>query len=137
MITVKIAHPKAETLVNEAAALASTLTARWLGKDPRLTAVAVEVVPLQRWFVAGRALAESAPGAQASFFLEVRITEGTNTKDEKAKYIAETFAAYRTLLGELHPESYVHVVDARADAYGYGGLTQERRYVEKHSREST
>ena len=131
MITVKMAHPKAETLINEAAALASSLTERYLGKDPKVTAVAVDVVPLQRWFVSGRPLAASA---QASFFLEVRITEGTNTKDEKAKYIAEAFAAFRNLLGELHTESYVHVIEARADAYGYGGSTQERRYVEGHPR---
>ena len=33
------------------------------------------------------------------------------------------------LLGPLHRESYVHVHDVRADAYGFGGLTQERRYI--------
>ena len=33
------------------------------------------------------------------------------------------------LLGPLHGESYVHVNDVRADAYGFGGLTQERRYI--------
>jgi len=33
------------------------------------------------------------------------------------------------LLGPLHNESYIHVHDVRADAYGFGGLTQERRYI--------
>ena len=33
------------------------------------------------------------------------------------------------LLGPLHNESYVYVNDVRADAYGFGGLTQERRYI--------
>ena len=33
------------------------------------------------------------------------------------------------LLGPLHEESYVHTHDARADAYGFGGVTQEQRYV--------
>ena len=32
-------------------------------------------------------------------------------------------------LGPLHEESYVHVHEARGDAYGFGGLTQERRYI--------
>jgi 4-oxalocrotonate tautomerase len=35
------------------------------------------------------------------------------------------------LLGPLHQESYVHVHDVRDDAYGFGGLTQGRRYVER------
>jgi len=36
------------------------------------------------------------------------------------------------LLGPLHPESYILVREVKADAYGYGGRTQERRYVERH-----
>ena len=37
-----------------------------------------------------------------------------------------------SLLGEVSDESYVHVIDARGDAYGYGGKTQSRRYIESH-----
>lgn len=37
-------------------------------------------------------------------------------------------AAFATLLGNLHDESYIYVQDVRAAAYGYGGKTQERRY---------
>ena len=33
------------------------------------------------------------------------------------------------LLGPLHNETYLHVDEVKADAYGFGGLTQERRYV--------
>ena len=33
------------------------------------------------------------------------------------------------LLGPLHRESYLHVDEVRGDAYGFGGLTQERRYI--------
>lgn len=131
MITLKISHPAGESLVAEAAALASSLTARLLGKDPKVTAVAVDVVAPERWFVAGRSLAEQR---LASFFLEVRVTDGTNTKEEKATYVAEAFAAFRALLGEVHSESYIHVIDARGDAYGYGGRTQERRFIEARLR---
>ncbi len=33
------------------------------------------------------------------------------------------------LLGPLHNESYLHVDEVKGDAYGFGGLTQERRYI--------
>ena len=36
--------------------------------------------------------------------------------------------ARECLLGDLHEESYIHVQDVRAAAYGYGGKTQEYRY---------
>ena len=55
------------------------------------------------------------------------MTDSTNTKDEKARYLAEVFAAMAKLIGPLHEESYILVHDVRADAYGYGGLTQEHR----------
>jgi 4-oxalocrotonate tautomerase len=33
------------------------------------------------------------------------------------------------LLGPLHHESYSHVDEVKGDAYGFGGLSQERRYI--------
>ncbi len=57
------------------------------------------------------------------------MTEGTNTKDEKAAYVEKVFAAMTAALGELHPASYVVVHDVGADSWGYGGRTQEFRYV--------
>jgi 4-oxalocrotonate tautomerase len=55
--------------------------------------------------------------------------DGTNTKDEKAAYVAAAFEGFSRLLGDLHEESYIHVHDVRAEAYGYGGRTQEFRYI--------
>ncbi len=126
MITLEIAGEPDALLSARLAEAVTAVTARVLGKDPRVTAVAVSWVPRRQWFVAGRATAELG---RAAFFLEVRVTDGTNTKDEKARYVAEAFAALAALLGPVDAESYVHVHDVRAEAYGYGGLTQERRYV--------
>ncbi len=74
---------------------------------------------------------EPCAGGLASFWLDIVVVDGTNTKDEKAAYVAGVFAAMSALLGPLHPESYVLVREVKADAYGYGGLTQEQRYVER------
>ncbi|WP_421699965.1 tautomerase family protein [Ancylobacter sp.] len=108
------------------AARASQLAQQRLGKDPALTAVLVQRADPEQWFCAGRSLADAG---LSGFWLDIRVTEGTNTKDEKAAFIAEIFAAFGDMLGPLHAESYVHVVEARGDAYGYAGLTQEQRYI--------
>lgn len=108
------------------AAEAVRLTTAVLRKNPDLTAVTVEPVPADRWFVGGASLAAQR---KASFFLDIKVVDGTNTKDEKAAYVAAIFEAMGALLGDLHPESYVYVHDVRAEAYGFGGLTQEHRYI--------
>jgi 4-oxalocrotonate tautomerase len=126
-INVKYATARSETgLKGKVAQVASELAASILHKDPKVTAVMVEAIDPAEWFCAGRSLAEQG---LAGFWLDIRITDGTNTKDEKAAFVAAVFKRMGELLGPLHEVSYVHANEVRGDAYGYGGLTQERRYI--------
>ena len=117
---------QAPSLKAEIAAAVTELTANILRKDPRVTAVIVKSVDAADWFAGGSSLADQG---LASFWLDVHVSEGTNTKDEKADYLAATFRRMGELLGPLHHETYIHVDEVRGDAYGFGGLTQERRYI--------
>ena len=101
------------------------LTCRVLGKKPEVISIQVLFTPSEQWFIAGKTLAQTG---QSAFHLDISVTDETNTKAEKARYIAEAFAAFEGLLGALHPESYVYVQDVRAAAYGFGGRTQEYRH---------
>ena len=117
---------KAPSLKAEIASAVSDLTARILRKDPKVTAIIVRSVDAADWFAGGKSLAEQK---LASYWLDIHISEGTNTKDEKAAYLAAVFARMGELLGPLHNETYLHVDEVKGDAYGFGGLTQERRYI--------
>ena len=114
------------SLKADIAAAVSDLTARILHKDPKVTAIIVKSVDAADWFAGGKSLAEQN---LASFWLDIHVSEGTNTKDEKAAYLAAMFKRMGEFLGPLHNESYLHVDEVRGDAYGFGGLTQERRYI--------
>lgn len=111
--------------VAEVAATLTRLTMELLGKKESLTVVSINRVPLDHWFVGGQALAPGQSGA----VLEIRVTEGTNTKAQKAAFIREAFGALAERLAELHPASYVAIHDLPADAWGYSGETQEYRYI--------
>lgn len=104
----------------------SELTERLLSKKRAVTAVIVEEVAASDWFIGDRSLADLGRG---SHHVVVRVTEGTNTKAEKARYIAAVHEAMAGLLGDIRPESYVVVEEVRADAWGFGGETQEHRAV--------
>ena len=114
------------SLKADIAAAVTDLTAKILHKDPKVTAIIVKSLDPADWFAGGKSLAEQK---LASFWLDVHVTEGTNTKDEKAAYLAALFKRMGELLGPLHHESYAHVDEVRGDSYGFGGLTQERRYI--------
>jgi 4-oxalocrotonate tautomerase len=102
------------------------ITTRVLRKKPELTAVVVQYVPSSQWFAGGPSLEEQRV---RSYYLDIKVVHATNSKDEKARYLAEIHAAMGKLLGGVHEESYAYVDEVSADAYGFGGLTQEYRYI--------
>ncbi|SFB75880.1 4-oxalocrotonate tautomerase [Flexibacter flexilis DSM 6793] len=112
----------AQTLANDL----TDLTAEFLKKKPEVTAITVAFVPENQWFVNRQTLATLG---LKSFYLDIKVTESTNLKDEKEQYIAAVFERMQQRLGALHSESYVYVEEVKADSYGFGGLTQEYRYV--------
>jgi 4-oxalocrotonate tautomerase len=101
------------------------LTTRILKKKPEVTSIAIDYVHPDDWIVGGRSLSEQG---KSSLYFDIKITDETNTKAEKAEYIQQAFEAFRRLLGNLHEESYIYVQDVRAASYGYGGKTQEYRF---------
>jgi 4-oxalocrotonate tautomerase len=126
ILNVKVSRPASAELTSKISKTLGELTARILKKPPEVTSIAIDYVAPEHWVVAGRTLVEHG---KSSFYFDIKVTEGTNTKDETAQYVAEAFAAFRDILGDLHEESYVYVEEVRGSAYGYGGRTQEWRYV--------
>ena len=96
-----------------------------MGKKKEVTAIAIDYIDHDQWFVGGHLLSEQRKN---SFYFDIKVTDETNTKDEKAQYIKEAFTGFERILGNLHEESYIYVQDVRAASYGYGGKTQEYRY---------
>jgi 4-oxalocrotonate tautomerase len=125
-IQVKISGQRDDALAAKAAQRITAITHEHLRKDPALTAVAVDFIAPDLWFIANAPLATQRV---RSFYLNISITDETNTKDEKAAFIAAIYAAMGELLGGVHEKSYVLVADVSGAAYGFGGITQEERYV--------
>jgi 4-oxalocrotonate tautomerase len=125
ILNVKVSAKKSPEMTRAIAALLLDLTARVLHKKREVTSIAIDYVDPADWIVGGRSLAEQE---RSSVYFDIKITDETNTKEEKAEYIRQAFDGFSRLLGDLHDESYIYVQDVRAAAYGYGGKTQEFRY---------
>lgn len=108
------------------AAEVTELTRTHLRKDPTVTAVAVSYVDPHHWFAGGLSLASQGLN---TFWLDIKVVDGTNTKSELADYLGQIFVAMTRLVGSVHHESYALVDEVPASAYGYGGRTQEYRFI--------
>src|SRR6476661_2148872 len=106
ILNVKVSRPPSAALTSQIAGTLAELTARILRKPPEVTAIAIDYGAPEHWVIAGRTLVEHG---KSSFYFDIKVTEGTNTKDEIAQYVAESFAAFKGILGDLHEESYVYV----------------------------
>ena len=102
------------------------LTRIHLRKDPTVTAVAVDYADPRHWFAGGRSLAEQDVN---TFWLDIKVVDGSNTKQEMAAYLEAVHQTMSDLLGGIHTESYTLVHEVPASAYGFGGRTQEFRFI--------
>jgi 4-oxalocrotonate tautomerase len=85
------------------------------------TSVLVEQIHQGGWSIAR---AQVPIAAQ----VEVTIGLGTNTPDEKARFMTELMALLRTVLGrEVREETYITIREFSHDSYGRGGLTRAER----------
>ncbi|MFK4069268.1 4-oxalocrotonate tautomerase family protein [Streptomyces sp. NPDC029674] len=123
-IRATVTDPHLPAHVQEALAEGLTrLAVSALGKSAARTIVHLDLVPADRYYVAGKPLTGDGRDAH----LEVSITTGTNSAAEKAAFITGAHTFLTDLLGplarggvalhELHPESY-----------GYQGVTQFDHY---------
>jgi len=125
ILNVKISGPRRPDVVSHVSEMLLEHTSAVLGKKREVTAITIQFVDPEDWIIAGKPLSEQG---LASFYLDIKVTDETNTKDEKARYLKAVFEGFGRILGPVHDESYIYVEDVRAASYGYGGKTQEYRY---------
>lgn len=101
------------------------LTAQLLNKDPDVTVIDLEFVSLQGgWYIAGE---RQQTHQSKTFYLNIKITKGSNTPEEKNRFIHEIYYTMSKLLGPINQASYVLIDEIDGNSWGYGGITQKSR----------
>jgi 4-oxalocrotonate tautomerase len=98
----------------------TTLIADVLKKKHHLTSILIETVTSGRWTVG------AAPRNIAAH-LEVCVTEGTNTEEEKRAFVYRASLLLKHFVGDLDKATYVVVHELSASHWGYDGVTQADR----------
>ena len=121
-INVKVAGPRLDTAqISAIQAGITSLMAEVLDKNAELTAVLVEQVQADGWSVGAKLMSRAA-------HVDATVSEGTNTAEQKARFIAEANELLRQVLGaDLPVVSYIVIHSVPKDSWGYGGRTQSSR----------
>ncbi|MEJ8839480.1 tautomerase family protein [Ramlibacter sp. AN1133] len=120
-LQLKITPPQSTERLSLLARRLTDLSTEVLGKRREVTAVVIEELWPGRWFIGGRNPRE------ATAMLEIRVTEGTNSVEEKEDFVAAAWEELQQQLGPLEEASYVVVQEVPATDWGYGGRTQAAR----------
>ncbi len=100
----------------------SELINRVLGKALPVTAVLISSLPAQQWSVGGDAITH-----RRSVLMEIYITSGSNSEDQKGQMISEAYSMLEAVLGTLEEASYVIIQELAPSDWGYAGVTQDER----------
>jgi len=126
IIDLKVSGEENPALAQELVKEISQLTKAVLNKKPEVTVVTISFVPEHLWFVNAASLADLKT---KSFHLNIKISDSTNLKTDKANYIKAVHQSLNSILGDVHPVSYTAIHEMKADAYGYEGLTIEYKII--------
>ncbi len=122
--------PYAELKINpmptpeQAASLARGITdalVEEVGKRRAVTAVHITGGEAQLWTIG------SVVSAKATAYLDIKITQGSNSQHQKASLIARLHRLLVETVGELEEASYIVIHELPAQNWGYAGLTQAMR----------
>ena len=81
ILNVKVSAQRSSEMTKNISKILLELTSRILHKDPAVTAIAIEYVNPEDWIVAGKTLADQG---KSSIYFDIKVTDETNTKAEKA-----------------------------------------------------
>jgi 4-oxalocrotonate tautomerase len=112
-LSFQVSTDVSQTQSDQIASVLTELTATVLGKKRELTSVEINSTSPKNWYIAGKSLAEHS---LVTFYLDIKVTEGTNTKNEKSDYVQRVFESVGKIFGPLAPASYIVIHEVHADS---------------------
>lgn len=95
-----------------------------MGKRREVTVVHIMESEPKEWAINLNQLTKEEP---VGAYVDIKVTDGTNTPKEKAEMIYQTVEMLKNVAGTIQEACYVVIHDIPANSWGYNGKTQEER----------
>jgi 4-oxalocrotonate tautomerase len=116
----KLNNKQREQLNNKTTHFMNTI----MGKRREVTVVHIMESEPEQWATNSNQLTKEEP---TGAYVDIKITDGTNTPEEKAEMIYQTVEMLKNVAGTIQEACYVVIHDIPANSWGYNGKTQEVR----------
>lgn len=127
-INMRIGTVLNETQKKELFKTTTSLMSTVMKKRREVTVVHIQESEPSQWSTNAEQLSPNEPiGA----YVDIKITKGTNTVDEKKEMIAKTVVMLQDIVGAVQEACYVVIDDIASDSWGYNGKTQAMRANKK------
>lgn len=93
-----------------------------MGKREEVTAVHIGGGEASVWTIGGE------PCTKSTAYADIKITAGTNSREQKAALLRRLHRLLASTLGELAEASYIVVHELPAESWGYAGMSQADRH---------
>jgi len=113
---------------NELYQKTTSLMNKVMGKRAEVTVVHIQESDPQMWATNASALTVKDP---VGAYVDIKVTEGTNTAEEKAEMLSQTVKMLQGVLGAVQEACYVIIDDIPANSWGYNGKSQAVRAASK------
>ena len=124
LIKLTITKEISEDEKKDLARLLTEITVEILNKKINLTVTNIETKSADDWFIGGKSLPTEHPCIAS---LSIKVTQGTNSDEEKYKWIKSAWDILAVKLGNLTEPSYIVIEELPSTNWGYNGLTQKQR----------
>lgn len=95
-----------------------------MNKNSELTSVRIDQFPGGNWAVGGT---PTHVRGEVGAHMDIKVTAGTNTEDEKADMIRHGMTMLKDVVGSVPEASYIVIHELDARDWGYDGRTQQAR----------
>ena len=106
----------------------TSLMKRVMGKRAEVTVVHLQESEPHLWSTHAAVLTHKDP---VGAYVDIKVTEGTNTPEEKSEMLSQTVKMLQETVGAIQEACYVVIDDIPADSWGYNGKSQAQRASSK------
>ncbi len=123
-IHIRVSREISDAQINTIQTETTNAMAQIMGKKRELTVVQIESSPADKWSLNGIPQSQSDP---VCAYVEIKITAGTNSDEEKADMIQFMVDSLQNTLDSLQEVTYVVIHEIPGVSWGYGGVSQAHR----------